>query len=790
MLFKKLIRTMGVYKAQFISMIIMIALGTAIFVGFNMEWYAIEYNTENYFEDTGYADFRIISESSEFTPSDVEKIKEIEGVKEVSRFISINASVKDNSGNAIPQKSIALTVTENPKVSFFKITSGEDYDAGSTDGIWLSDRFAEENSIALGDELRLSYAKFDLKGTVKGFCKSSEYLVCVEDEAELMPKFEKHGFAYVSPVMFSEAVKKGTGGLFNDYYPQINVIADTEDGVFKVAAQEKLGKTLLVLSKSESSSYVLSQGEADEGKTMGTIFPVLFLLIAVLTMVTTMHRVTVKEKTQIGTLKALGFKDRRITLHYTSYAFAVGIAGCALGIAAGLGICAVIMNPNGMMGTYFDMPEWKRIVPRFCWAVVAAIIAFLTFIGYLSVKKMLKGTAADALRPYSPKKMTKLAVEKTKAWNKFSFGTKWNLRDVMRHKSRTLMSLIGIVGCTVIVVGSVGMRDTMNGFIDSYYKTAMNYVSKINVADDAEKNAVYELVDKYDGDYSGSVAVEYEEKAYTLEIYSLSHDYVKFLSEKNGKTETLEDGGAYVCRRIAEKYGLEKGSFLTVKPYGKKNDEGYTFVVNGIIRSQSESIVITATYAEMCGVDYGVKAIYSSVGADEIENDKKAALAKADGGKTAYDVIKTVQTKEELVKTFDSFTEIMDTMIILLVAVGVALGVVVLYNLGTMSYTERYREMATLKVVGFKDKDIGNLLIGQNLWVTVAGVILGLPLGVFTLKYLLDALASEYEMNLMLGPLTFIAGILVTFGVSIPVGFMVARKNKKIDMVEALKCAE
>ena len=118
------------------------------------------------------------------------------------------------------------------------------------------------------------------------------------------------------------------------------------------------------------------------------------------------------------------------------------------------------------------------------------------------------------------------------------------------------------------------------------------------------------------------------------------------------------------------------------------------------------------------------------------------------------------------------------------------LGVVVLYNLGVMSYTERYREMATLKVVGFKDKKIARLLIGQNMWVTVIGVLIGLPLAAATLNYLVKELASEYEMRVVMGPATFIVSIFTTFGVSLLVSLMVARKNKKIDMVEALKGAE
>lgn len=121
---------------------------------------------------------------------------------------------------------------------------------------------------------------------------------------------------------------------------------------------------------------------------------------------------------------------------------------------------------------------------------------------------------------------------------------------------------------------------------------------------------------------------------------------------------------------------------------------------------------------------------------------------------------------------------------------AILLGVVVLYNLGIMSYTERYREMATLKVVGFKDKKIGRLLIDQNMWLSLIGVVIGIPLGILTLDYLLKALAGEYEMSLTVSAVTYIISVMLTFAMSLPVSLMVARKNKKIDMVEALKGAE
>ena len=149
-----------------------------------------------------------------------------------------------------------------------------------------------------------------------------------------------------------------------------------------------------------------------------------------------------------------------------------------------------------------------------------------------------------------------------------------------------------------------------------------------------------------------------------------------------------------------------------------------------------------------------------------------------------------IQEKQTIIDSFNSFTELLAMSVTVLIVAAIVLGVVVLYNLGVMSYTERYREMATLKVVGFKDKKIAKLLIGQNMWVTVAGIVLGLPLAAGTLTYLVKELASEYEMRVVMGPATFIVSILTTFGVSLLVSLMVARKNKKIDMVEALKGAE
>lgn len=759
MLWKKLFRTMRQYKAQFISMILMITIGVGIFIGFNMEWVSIDTNTKRFFKDSNFADYRIVSESG-FSEEDVGNVENIKGVDKVSRYISVPTDVKERDGD-----SLALTVTENFDVSSFMKTAGADYDRKSEDGLWISDKYAAANDISIGDKLTLVYKGVSINTSVKGTVKSGEHLVCVRDETQLMPDYNTYGFGYISPAAYKKA-------LGREYYPQLNIISELSKEEITDKADEVLGKTTLVLSKDENSSYSAADGEMEEGKTMGSVLPVLFLLIAVLTMVTTMHRLTAKEKVQIGTLKALGFRDRRILRHYTSYAFMIGIIGSVLGTGLGFLVAKMIMSRDGTMGTYFDMPYWSLKLPGFCLAILACLILALTLIGYLSVKEMLRGTAADSLRPYAPKKMKKLFIEKTALWNRFSFGTRWNLRDVMRHKSRTLMSLVGIVGCMVIVVGTMGMRDTMNAFLSIYYDDSMKYSSRIYLSETATEEETQKIIDAYKGDSSATVSVQTDDKAVALDIYNITRGKVRFPAAKDGYVTPAKDG-AYICMRIADEFNLSEGDTLKISPYG--SDKTYKLKVAGVIRSVSENIVISTDYAKTLDIPFKTDSVYT---------DTKKADIKLE------ECISAVQSKQAIIDSFDTFMDIMYMMIAILIIAAAVLGIVVLYNLGIMSYTERYREMATLKVVGFRDKKIGRLLIGQNMWVTLVGAILGIPLGIALLNYLLVTMASEYELKLAIGPLTYITGLVLTFGVSLSVSWAVARKNRKIDMVEALKGAE
>ena len=795
MLFRKLLRTALSYKAQFISMLIMITLGVGIFLGFNMEWRTIEVDTSKFFGDTHYADFRLYSPDG-FTSEELDAVASINGVDAATRFLSVNLDV-ENAQN----KALAVDVSEDFNVSTFVLMSGEEYDPEG-EGIWLSDKYAAANGISLGDTIGLSFQNITVEGEVVGLIKSGEHMICVADSNQVMPDYSAFGYAYISPAKLRGVLEKKilkamedeltasgmgetdaadaaksmltgemTSAAEDSVFCQINLLSGMEKTELEEAVKKALGKTIMVTSKDDHIVYKEAMGEADEGRTMGSVLPVLFLAIGVLTMVTTMHRIAAREKQQIGTLKALGFKNRRILLHYTSYGLVIGLIGTALGVGLGYLVCGLIMSENGMMGTYFDMPDWSAAVPGFCYPILIGTVALLTLISFLSVRRQLRGCAADTLRPYTPKKMRKSIFERLRFFDKMKFGTKWNLRDLSRHKSRLAMTLIGISGCMILLVGGLGMRDTMAGFLDLLNNDISAYATKVNIGEGADSEKAKALAQELGGDWESVSGISLGGDTVMLDIIHNDNGLYNVVDEANRRI-TLSDEGVYLCLRLKDRANI--GDTVEFSPYG--SEATYSAKVVGYNRSvMTESVTMTDALADRLGIEYSPTAVYTNV--------KSADVAKSD-------MITGRQDQAQLMESFNSFVSIMDSMVLILVIAAVILGVVVLYNLGIMSYVERYRELATLKVLGFRDRAIGRLLISQNVWLTVIGVIIGLPAGAAVLKWLLTALASEYELKLMLGPLTYIVSVLLTFGTSLLVGLLVARKNKKIDMVEALKAAE
>lgn len=747
MLKRKIIRTLLNYKAQMISMLLMIILGVGIFLGCNIEWYSIKTNRTNYYEDTGYPEYRIYKDS--FSLDELQYVKDFSDVKYATRALTTLGSLNNNTY-------LMLNVLEDCQNIKPLYIDGEVY-SNEAEGIYLSDLYAKENNIKPNDYLDIEAEGFKIHEPVKGLIKSSEYLICLKDSSQLLPNYKEYAYCYLSPKMITKYLGQA---FYNTIYASSKL--STSD--FEAEALNALGASITILSYQDETGYSGSNGEIEEGKTMALLIPTAFILIAVLTMVTTMARISTNERIQMGVLKSLGFKRKKIARHYSLYGLIIGIIGTLIGCVLAYGIAYYIINPKGPMSTYLDFPSWHLYMPWYGVLILILLPITLGIISYLIVNSELKGTACETLKPKREKAVKASYIEKTKFFSKASFQTKWNIRDMLRHKARTIMSIIGVLFSTVLIFACMGMRDTVIDFKNTLYNENYNFENKLTLNSQISNTKALDLASKYEADYEANVAIKFNNKTVVLSIINNSRNLLGIVDEKENRLE-LKDGGVYVCRRIKDD-GYKINKEIDFNLYGSK--EIISSKVIGVCLSMTEGIYMTENTANELGISYKIQTLYTNLNA-------------------MVDSNVSITTKTELLSAFNTMMEMMDSMIWILILASAILAVVVLYNLASLGYIEKIREMSTLKVIGFTNKKIAKILVVGTIWITVMGLIIGLPLGAYLLDILLRALAGEYEMNMAFGYLSYIVGIVVPFLVSLVTIYLISKKTKKLDMVSALK---
>ncbi|MCR5706026.1 MAG: FtsX-like permease family protein [Acholeplasmatales bacterium] len=766
-MFKKFLRTLGSYKAQMISMVIMCAIALGVFIGFSGEWYSIKIITNENFDSCSFPDYKIYSDQG-FNASDIENVSSIDGIDDAIGHLDIITEASDYE-----EKNLALSVLSEYTMNTFNLIDGSDF-SEDTKGVWVNDKFLDKNDLSIGDTIHMTYSGMTFEVEIVGSIKAANYYIAVDyDSGMIMPNFAKFGYTYMSQTYFMELIAQY--GITEMTYTQIDVMSSMSKEELQEAVYDTLGLTLLVRSKTEDTGYNEAMGEVSEGKLTATAVSIIFLVIAILSLFTTFQRITRNERIQIGTFKALGFKSRQIAGVYTSIGLFVGAIGAIFGMFIGYGLCYFILNPSGPMGTYLDPLEWKLSFPAFVWPITILIILLLGAVSYLFIRLPLKEEASALLKRKTPKKEKPILLEKTKLFNKLSFTSRWNLRDVFRHKARSFMTLFGVFGAMVLLFFGFGMKDTLNALIDKY-NTVMDYDLKVNISDTATDEQIEALMASVSGDASATLAIEIDDKDYTMSIYDSEYDHLHLLSKSSKEFSATKDG-AYICYRLYQK-GYRVGDTIKVSPYG--SSEIYEMPVVGVYRTFiSEGITITSDYADtLQNLTYKYDSVYTDYTAEEV-----ASLAESG-------VVDSTQTVKSIMESLDEMMGVMNTMIVFMVIAAVIIGIVVLYTLGAMSFVERSRELATLKVVGFKNKTISKISIMQNIWMTIVGIIISIPLSYIILKVCVIAIGKEYEMTTYTGPLTYLASILITFITSMVVGLLVIRKNKSISMVEALKDQE
>lgn len=792
---KKMIRDILKNKSQFITILLMVAIGIMVYSGIEAYMDGMRDTANKFYEDYNLQDINVLGKG--FTEKDLDNIKSTQNVKNAERKLELVMTDNDDEN-----KSYLVSVIESNNISKFYVKEGIEFDKDKR-GIWLDYFFAKENEIKIGDKVSFKYDGYVFNEEVLGIIYVPDHIYDVKDASQLMPNHKTYGIIYMSVNELEGFIKKQVKSnledemgitindkIFNKLMPNFNyleyipfnyVMVDVNDkdnrGTVKNTIEKNIDNAIATVDIENTASYSMYQGEIDEGAAYVGIFSGLFLFIALLSVITTMTRVVKNQKLQIGVLKALGFSNLKIIMHYVGYGFWISLLGTIFGLLLGRYFLGSVFLNIEM--SFFEVPNSVIYLNKMTYVVSALIIIVVSIITFLTCYKELMKRPAEALRMEIPKVENGSLNLTTKGiFKNLSFASKWNIRDILRNKFRTVTGIIGIVGCSTLIICALGMLNSMNYFIKLQFDELYNFDYKLTLKEDISNDSVNKLIKDYGDNSSETLMIEIKngdnKDANTLFIDN-ANNYVRFIDDKYNFIKLDNDDGIYVTYKFKDKYGLSIGDKISWHIYGDKNY--YESKIVGFYKDpQVQGMSASKKYLESLGIDYKPDSIYTN---DDLSNVK--TISNVD----------VIQNIDELKEAIGKMLSMMKEMIVIIIVFAVILGVIIIYNMSILSFSEKEYQFATLKVLGFSDKKIKKIFYKQNSIICIISIIIGLPTGYNLTSYLFKACLDEnYDFGVHIEWWTYVVAIIGTYLVSYLVSKFLARRVNSIDMVSSLKSNE
>lgn len=567
-------------------------------------------------------------------------------------------------------------------------------------------------------------------------------------------------------------------------------------------AQDKLDVLLtpewLYHTRSNNPGYDAYVDDVGRVAAVGKVFPVFFMLVAILVCVTTMSRLIEEQRSDIGAFTTLGYRRKDIIAKYIIYSLSASIIGSALGLVWGLPtIPYVIYNAYGML--YSSMPDLILTISVGS-AIIATAGAMLctTCVSFITCYSLLRKKPATLLRPKAPKPGKRIFLEKVKfIWDRLGFFSKVTVRNIFRYKARFFMTVIGVAGCTALVFAALGLYSSINDVVSKQFGEIFNYDAIVALEDSSKAQDVKTalLDDERLEDVSlcrqNLTVVMGPWGRYTDDTYICvpenTEDFKKIVNlreRKSGEPVEIGENGVVLSEKLATKLKLSVGDMVIVEEKGKRVE----LVLDGICENYLYGYAYMSP--EVYEANFGFAPEYNMFMCTEpvsVENDHSKMgedFLKEEGVLGVSFTSDSTDTFREMIKSLDY------VVLVMLVCAG-ALAFVVLYNLTNINIAERKREISTLKVLGFKNSETSAYIYRENLVLTLVGASAGLVLGIWFLKFVIktvemDMLMFGREMYLM----SFVIAFALTFVFSVIVNLVMHLRIKKIDMIESLKSVE
>ena len=565
-------------------------------------------------------------------------------------------------------------------------------------------------------------------------------------------------------------------------------IADAQSKIDEIEKPETY-----VLDRNTNVGYVCLKNDSGVVKGIANVFPVFFFLVAALICMTTMNRMVEEQRTQIGVLKALGFSEGKIMGKYLFYSGSAAISGTLIGYVLGIHFFPlVIITAYGIVykmgGIYYvsDLPL----------ALVSLTVAVFCSVGttWLSCHKELKEVAADLMRPKAPKAGKRVFLEHVPfIWKRLKFLQKVSVRNIVRYKKRFFMMVIGISGCTALLVMGFGVRDSVVAVADQQYEEIQLYDIGVTLKagkmpGEADLKSLDSALEKENaaGMYAMEKTIDLVTDKGTKSIHMVAvenpdevGDFISLHTKKQEPIAYPKEGEAVLSKKVAETYAVKKGDTILLRD--SDNNEMH-LKVTGICENHIYNYVYIApeSYEKQIG-DVVFKNEYVRLPDASDIHEVSAVLMKADG-------VTAVTVNSDMLSRISQMMSCMNYIVIIIIICAGALAFIVLYNLNNINITERVREIATIKVLGFYPKETASYVFRENMVLTAIGCGLGLILGKWFHRFVMGEIQIDMvSFNVQINAVSYLFSVLLTMGFAWIVNCMMTGKLERINMAESLK---
>ncbi|MBP2113318.1 putative ABC transport system permease protein [Paenibacillus silagei] len=843
-LWKDVFREIGRTKARFLSIFAIIMLGVSFFSGIKSAGPDMLDTAATYYKDLRLMDLRVQSTYG-LSEQGIEKLREIPGVQTVQPVYSSDVFLGD-SGLIAKVYSYA----DNNELNGYKLTAG--HLPAASGEIVLDEHLREQEKFKLGDSIifggeagETPEQSFRTKTyTVVGFAQSPQYIETANRGTSRIGKGTADAFAVIPEGDFTLPVYTEAYLSFKDtaaeraYTPAYDTLVErhlteTEQALkdypaqrleeLKAEAAAKLatGQQAVDASQQQQQTAAQSQPElpkvyvadrtmnpgyaeykdnADRLSAIASAFPVFFFLIAALVSLTTMTRMVEEQRLQIGTLKALGYGAMDIMTKFLVYGTLASLAASIAGLAVGF-----TFFPDLIYNAYSSLYNLPDVIKSFypSYAVISIVVALIctTMTAMVASRVELRSNASVLMRPKAPKSGQRILLERFKfLWTRLSFVQKVTARNLFRYKQRMFMTVIGVAGCTALILTGFGLKDSIGSIAERQFGGIMKYSALVALHDNAAAadQASYKKLIEQETAVTGTLNVlqeamtarakgvnDQEVRIFVPSDTTALASFVNLKDRSTGKPRVLSDEGAVITEKLAKLYDVAPGGTLTLLD---SNNEPFQIKVAAVTENYVLHYVYMtpAYYTEV----FGKEPVYNTHLLNYSGKDK--GWESAFGEKlTANGQVALVSFSSGVGEAFEETMDSMDIVIVVLIVSAAALAFVVLYNLTNINVSERVRELSTIKVLGFYDKEVTLYIYRENILLTLLGILFGSALGVILHRFVLST--AELDAT-MFAPLikwqSYIYAALLTILFSGIVMAFMHIKLKRIHMIEALKSVE